>query len=163
MIRKVEINFNFNKLAEALGNDQALTADDKLAINKRLVANARQRLTKGTVGPALEDVTVDIRNRIKAQRLPIVTKKNPLYATGQLYDSLEATPAGIKMVDYGWKHQNGYYQEQTPFMEKFNIGAQFIRARPFIPTTDEIKLPESIMAKLIRTFENISKVKPRKR
>ena len=160
MIRRVEINFNFNKLAEALANDQALTADDKLAINKRLVANARQRLTKGTVGPALEESTVSIRNRLKKG---IVTRKNPLYATGQLYDSLEATPSGIKMVDYGWKHQNGYYQEQTTFMEKLNIPPQNIRARPFIPTTDQIKLPDSIMAKLIRTFENISKVKPRKR
>ena len=158
MIRRVEINFNFNKLAEALGNDQALLPEDKLAINKRLVANARQRLTKGTVGPALEESTVRIRKRLKG-----INHTRPLSVTGNLYDSLEATPSGIKMADYGWKHQNGYYQEQTSFMEKLNIPAQFIRARPFIPTTEDIILPDSIMAKLIRTFENISKVKPRKR
>lgn len=160
MIRRFRRTFSFDALESAFGDGSFLSKRDKLAINKRLVSSARQRMTKGTIQPPLRQSTVEIRNW---KDNGAAGTKNPLLNTGELYNSLTPTDRGIQMHSYGWQHQNGYYQPQNrKFMKPFNIPANDIPARPFIPVDEAIALGRNTMKHIIKTMEKIMQSKPYK-
>ena len=120
MIEKIDVNFDFGKLAQQMPK----------IIEKYMQRTARSSATgsKEAIDAGkfkkLEESTLDIR------KMRGTGGSKPLYETGSLYRSIKATSEGLKMNKYGWHHHKGFVTGK-----KSMIPNKRVSPRPFIQTS----------------------------
>ena len=130
---KVKSNFSFSKLSSYISSKLFSTKAGQV-LGSHIAESSREFIEKGKVTPPLKPSTVDIRRQFGTGG------SKPLFETGRLAKSLEATKDGqLKMAEYGKYHLEGFTPKQIPFKvvngKKIfvkNTGGKTVPARNFI-------------------------------
>ena len=139
MIKSIEINFSFGKLLRNL--DNILKEDLSIKANDFAKA-ARDKIIKGKVKPKLKTSTEEARKKSKVKRAASPT--TPLYHTGRLLNSIKPVKDGIKLLEYGLIHNDGFTH---------NITGKKIPPRRFLFTGGDNLPPE--LKKKYKTMEKL--------
>lgn len=116
---EVRVGVDFGKLQNEMPKIIDKFLVDSLA--DASIKESKDNIRKGGIRPALKKSTKDIR-----KRKGIVGTK-PLFATGNLVNSLQKTKDGIKMAGYGKLHHEGYVTDADSM-----IPGKTVPARPFL-------------------------------
>lgn len=147
MIKSIKTTFDFAKLSKYV-QSESFTSDVSRLLGGGIVESSREFMKGGKVTPKLKPSTIQIRN---ARGTGGTT---PLYETGALAKSLQATKEGIKGLHYGELHLKGFKPKQIPFKvvkgerEWFMPNKKGIR----VPPRNFIAMDSNKMAKPINTL-----------
>ena len=106
---KVSTNTDFGKLAdsipEIIKKTMAKTISSSVEASKAAIDDG--------LFPPLKDITKKIRKLGTTTRAPVSGSK-PLYATGELYNSIQATEKGMTFKEYGQYPLEGFTPAKKP-------------------------------------------------
>jgi len=149
LIEKIDINFSFGKLLRNL--DNILKEDLSIKAND-FAAFARSTIIEGKLRP-LRTATKKARkagNKGKYPR-PKTGGTTPLHHTGRLLTSIKPVKDGIKLLEYGLKHNNGFTHNMT---------GEKIKPRPFLFTRGDNlppKLKQRYLAMEKRLYKRLNR------
>ena len=150
MIEKIEINFSFGKLLRNL--DNILKEDLSIKAND-FAAFARSTITEGKLRP-LRTSTKKARrlgNKGKKYPRPKTGSTTPLHYTGKLLNSIKPVKDGVRILEYGLDHNDGFTHNMT---------GEKIKPRPFLFTRGDNlppKLKQRYLAMEKRLYKRLNR------
>ena len=148
---EASLNFDFDKLNKKM-------KDENWVLNitgKNSTEGIKRRIMDGGLTP-LKDSTMKIRQERG------ISGAKPLFATGALYNSITEQGDGIRMLEYGAFHHEGFTPKKIPYKSLLSKrkGKTFfvnntsnipVPARPFIlPDLKELNNAAAILVKEMR-------------
>lgn len=146
MIEKIDINFSFGKLLRNL--DDILNEDLSIKAND-FAAFARSTITEGKLRP-LKKSTIKAR-RSGAGGKPRTGSTTPLHHTGRLLTSIKPVKDGVRLLEYGWHHDQGFVNHAS---------GKKVAPRPFLFTRGDNlppKLKQRYLAMEKRLYKRLNR------
>lgn len=116
---KSKATFSFSKLNHKL--DKILSSVESRA-GRNVADKLKDYIKSGKVKPALKETTIKRRNQIgynphyPGTRGNKASKSTPLYATGNLHNSIKSVKGGISFNAYGFSHDRGIGRPQRKWL-----------------------------------------------
>ena len=116
---KTKVTFSFSKLNHKL--DEILSSVESRG-GRNVADKLKEFIRSGKVTPAINKRTIKRRNEVgynpnyPGTRGNKASKDKPLYATGNLHDSIRAVKGGISFNAYGWLHDRGIDRTQRKWL-----------------------------------------------
>ena len=163
MIKKIDINFSFGKLARSL--DQILE-NHIGSIKKVAASSARKVISSGSL-EKLSPGTLYIRKHGLSPKRPYKTNsKTPLVHTGSLLASIKEVDEGISMAGYGKYHLQDYTIVDNKFTDymmwrhsMYMVGTKVPARNPFIDKKGNLRGESKEVAKksIKGLYKNLNK------